>query len=262
MDVRKAPMPLAAGEGSLRALRELVEQEPPDVDTAIHPDDGMHVEGDLDHYFRAGSSALRAVRLALLAARKDVVHSILDLPSGYGRVLRQLRAAFPAATLTACELMPDAVEFCAERFGALPVVSAERPEDVELEGPFDLVWCGSLVTHLDEERWRGFLSLFASVLAPGGVLVMTTHGRFVGERIRGGVEPCGPHPAGVDEVLEGYLRRGFGYAEYPGEPNYGISLSSPAWVWSAVDDIPSLRVVSYAERGWDDHQDVLACVRE
>ncbi len=86
------------------------------------------------------------------------------MPSGHGRVLRALKAAFPGAHLTACGHRRDGVEFCARVLGATPIVSRENPAEIELEGPYDLIWCGSLLTHMDAARWPGFLDLLS--LAP------------------------------------------------------------------------------------------------
>ena len=94
---------------------------------------------------------------------------ILDLPSGHGRALRYLQAEYPEADLTACDIIRGAVEFCAETFGATPVYGKEDPADIEL-GTYDLIWCGSLVTHVDAPRWDDFLDLFENALEPGGLL--------------------------------------------------------------------------------------------
>src|SRR5262249_54873619 len=144
------------------------------------PSDGMYGRygGAEEHYAHVGRSALLAIRTAMLAAGKDGVASILDLPCGHGRVLRYLKAAFPGARLTACDIERDGVDFCAETFGAVPVYSETRPDQVRIADRFDLIWCGSLLTHLGVETWRGFLELFVSLLQPEGLLVFTTHGRL------------------------------------------------------------------------------------
>ncbi len=188
-------------------------------------------------------------------AGKEALHTILDFACGHGRVLRMLAAAFPAARLTACDLDPDGVEFCARTFGATGVVSREEPAEIELEGPFDLIWCGSLLTHVDEDRWHGFLSLWESLLAPDGVLVFTTHGRRSAENIRSSIA------AQMSAMLGDYDRTGFGYEDYPDSDNYGTSLSSPAWVCRQLERVPGLRLLMLKEEGWADHQDVVACLR-
>src|SRR5262249_53768032 len=155
---------------------------------------------------------------------------ILDLPCGHGRVLRVLHAAFPDAEITACDLDKDGVDFCAKTFGAVPVYSAENPALIPVHGPFDLIWCGSLLTHLDKPLWPAFFDFSHAQLSPGGVLVFTVHGREAVHWIRSGKFDygLGDPPA----LLKEYDQHGFGYQHYPAHTlrNYGISLSSPTWV--------------------------------
>jgi SAM-dependent methyltransferase len=241
----------------------LLDQDVPNVIEVISPDDIQYrAYPNLPYYMSVGQSALRCVRLAMLAARKESFETILDLPSGHGRVLRTFKAAFPTAQITACDLDRDAVDFCAATFGAVPVYSHEQPERIELHEVFDLVWCGSLLTHLDQSRWAGFLARFESLLAPGGILLFTTHGRFVAERLRRATHSYGLTPDAIGDVLAGYDRDGFGYADYASQAGYGISLSSPAWVTKKQQTVPNLRLLSFTEQGWNRHQDVIACVRD
>src|SRR5205085_1205813 len=82
-------------------------------------------------------------------------------PCGYGRVLRFLVRRFPDARVTACELLPDAVRFCAATFNAIPAQSAYELDTLTLGARYDLIWCGSLATHLDARRTRELLPFFA-----------------------------------------------------------------------------------------------------
>jgi SAM-dependent methyltransferase len=250
-----------------RALTAVIEPGELVVNREISPRDGMFA-GNPEHYASVGRSALRCVGLALLAAGRPDPRRILDLPCGHGRVLRVLRAAWPDAEITACDLDHDGVDYCERVFGAMAVPSVADPDAIPLEsGSFDLVWCGSLLTHVAAARWDGFLRLFARVLAPGGVLVFTTHGRFPAQRIRGAIASglgapnafYGLPSRAAAEVLRAYERDGFGYVNYPGERGYGISLSTLPWVVARIQHQPGLRVVACSERAWDDHQDVYAC---
>src|SRR4051794_26106944 len=65
------------------------------------------------HYFGVGRSALECIDISVRAAQTNVsdVKRILDLPCGHGRVLRYLKAAFPEAEITACDIMRDGVDF-------------------------------------------------------------------------------------------------------------------------------------------------------
>src|SRR2546423_3623530 len=149
------------------------------INPEISPRDEM-LCGNRDYYFLVGQYALHCVDTALQAAARDRsdVQTILDLPCGHGRVMRYLRAAFPHAEMTACDLLSDGVDFCATTFGASRLYSREKVEDIPLPpGSFDLVWVGSLFTHLSAELWSRWLLLFHKSLRPAGVLIFSSHGR-------------------------------------------------------------------------------------
>jgi SAM-dependent methyltransferase len=242
---------LARRPGLTAAERALLEG----VDPAIAPRDAMYV-GDGEHYFSVGLSALRCVESALTESGAAPPRQMLDMPCGHGRVLRFLARRFPDATAVACDLDSDAVAFCAERFGALPMRSSADLADVNLPGPFDLIWCGSLVTHLDAGANAGLLGLFRRSLAPGGLAVVTTHGELVAERLRTG-QTYQLEPSAARGAVSDYDAIGFGYADYPWSPGYGVSVSSREWIARAAAEA-GLHVAHFAEHAWDDHQDVVA----
>jgi SAM-dependent methyltransferase len=245
----------------LLRLKSLLEQAPANILPVISPNDTKYARGWEQHYASVGQSALQCVRLALLAARKLKVKKILDLPCGHGRVQRVLRAAFPEALIAACDPDPDAVDFCAKAFGAVPVHLPEQPGQLHLEDRFDLVWSGSLFTHLNQGAWPGYLEAFAVHLAPGGLLVFTVHGRESVDWLRSGKFDYSL--ADVPAILAAYDRGSFGYQAYPAHTNrdFGIAIASPAWVVDQVVKAPGLRLLNYTEKGLDNHQDVVACVR-
>ncbi len=216
--------------------------------------------GDEARYFAVGQSALHCIAASLTAAGVASPRRILDLPCGHGRVLRVLRRAFPDAALAACDLDRDGVDFCAAQFGATPVHSHADLGQVRFDAPFDLIWCGSLVTHLDAAGWLAWFRLLSRALQPGGVAVVTFHGRWAAHRMQNG-HSYGLAPAGLDAVLSGYAHGGFGSADYPGQGGYGISLSAPSWILRELAPWPQFRVVGLMERQWDEHQDVLAVQR-
>jgi SAM-dependent methyltransferase len=232
---------------------------PRDVDRTTSPLDGMYRRTP-DRYFPTGAEALRCVRLAMLEARKETCESILDFACGYGRVLRFFKAAFPQARLTACDISREAVDFCAEAFGATPVYSAEDPGRIELEGPFDAVWVGSLFTHVAEPRWIGFLDMLQSVLPVGGLLVFTVQGRNVRRELLAGEVDWPLDQDRIQRIVRGFDDQGFGYADWLDTKDYGTSLSRPSWVCGQIERRPGLRLLGYREKGWG-RQDVVSCVR-
>ena len=241
---------------SYAALRQLFDEPVVGMSERIAAGEQMF-RGRTEHYRNVGQSAWRCIASALLAAGADEPRRILDLPCGHGRVMRVLRQAFPEASLTACDLLRSGVDFCAQEFDATPQYSSENLSQLHFEEPFDLIWVGSLVTHLDAPAWHAFFRLLVRSLQPNGVAVVTFHGRWAAYLMQQG-KNYGLSPAETKTVLQGYAANGFGYADYSSSSGYGVSLSSPAWLMSGLQEWQQLRFVALAERQWDDHQDVLA----
>src|SRR5882672_2627015 len=114
-------------------LARLLHPERLAISDEIAPKDGMY-NGNLTHYMGVGYSALRCIGSNLLVAGVAEPARILDLPCGHGRVMRALRAAFPAAEITGCDLDQDGVAHCGRVFGATGVVSEEEPRSIRLPG--------------------------------------------------------------------------------------------------------------------------------
>ena len=239
------------------------------VESRISPRDGMYA-GDGEHYFRVGLSAIHCLNEALNDAQIDSIRNILDIPCGYGRVLRFLVHRFPRARITACELATEAVEFCAQTFGAEPVLSSEDLAGLSFETPFDLIWCGSLFTHLDEAGIVGLLELFRGGLSPNGLAVFTTQGERVAQRMMAGEYDYGIAKEEIPIIIEAYRQSGYGFTTYPNvreygvaqNNRYGISLTAPDWIRAQAKSVGGLREVYFRAHGWDDHQDVFGFVRQ
>jgi SAM-dependent methyltransferase len=225
----------------------------------IAPDDQMWITSQ-EAYFAIGASALKAILSGLSLAWTAQVTRILDLPCGHGRVARHFRAAFPGAEMFFCDLDREGAAFCSRAFRGTPVESRPELTEAPLPGGMDLIWVGSLFTHVDEARTARWLTYLASCLAPHGLLVATFHGLFA-EKLHE------THPmineAGWQRVLSGYRATGFGYTPYTEFDlgDYGVSLASPAKIISLATAIPDTRVVAYVERGWANNHDVLMLTR-
>lgn len=230
--------------------------------TEVSPQDTWGARNSRGGTLAAGVAALQRIRDALAATGKQRVSKLLDFPSGHGRILRVLKAAFPDAALAAGDIDRGAVDFCVHTFGASPIYSTEEPQDITIEDTYDLIWCGSLLTHTRPDRWAGFLTLFRDCLTEDGVLVLTVSGpRLRDTRI---LRRFALQEEQAEQVVHNYDRDGFGYSDYPGTPGYGISLASPGWVQEQLE-VAGLSLVSYVEAGWDapaPRQDVISCVRE
>jgi SAM-dependent methyltransferase len=236
------------------------------VSTSIYYPDGMYNE-DGAHYYKVGLSAIQCIDEALARTRLPDVRTILDLPCGSGRVLRFLSVRFPEARITACDIQRGAVDFCGARLGAETVYSSANLNELSLDKKFDLIFCGSLITHLNQAPIIDLLRFFKRHLTEGGLLVFTTHGDYVAARL-----PRQEFDYGLDEeqlppLLERFARDGFAYTGYPQGvydvvSDFGVSLTSPDWIDAQVGRVGGLRKVYFAPRGWDDHQDVFGFVAE
>ena len=227
----------------------------PGMPTELSPADTMF-EGTSERYLAVGLSALDAIEAALIDAPPPA--SILDLPCGHGRVTRILRARYPDAVITACDLDKEGVDFCARTFDAIGVVSKPEFRDLDLGREFDLIWVGSLLTHLPEISTRQFLDFALRHMGTTSRLVVTTHGASTVDRLRSDTYRLGS--AASQGLVGQYLQTGYGYRGYEGSPAYGISVTDRRW-FEALLAGSSLRLESYQARGWDRHQDVLVLRR-
>ena len=239
---------------------EIAQAYGPHLNLKIASGDDMYT-GDLAMYLRVAYVALRFINLSLAVADRPAPQRILDFPCGYGRVSRLLKLAFPAAELTAADLDRSAVDFCATEFGATPLYSAVDPSEIPLRGRFDLIFCGSLLTHLQAERWAGFLEFFQAALNPGGLLVFSTHSDLAAEWLITGYHDYGLPPASITDLLTQYQATGFGYVDYAPGQNYGISLSTAAWVATAAAKVKGWQCVAYFPKIWLGPHDVWAYLR-
>jgi SAM-dependent methyltransferase len=241
----------ALSEGERDLLRK--------ASTRIYYGDTMY---DGKHYYKVGLSAISCINEAVKLAGLTKPGSILDLPCGSGRVLRFLVHQFPEAGITACELEPGQVEFCARTFGAQAAYSSPNLSEVSLGKKFDLIWCGSLVTHLNDRSIRELLQVFQEHLSTGGLLVFTTHGDFVARRLPTREFDYMLSGEQIDRICGNYSATGYAFEDYLEAKDWGVSLTSPEWIRRQVRELGGLREVFFRERGWDNHQDVFGFVRE
>ena len=209
-------------------------------------------------YFYAGESGLNCILSALILSRLSAATSVLDLPCGHGRVSRHLRAAFPQADLAFCDIDPTGVDFCAVNFKGRAIRSVPELSDVDLGGCFDVIWVGSLFTHVDKVRTDRWLRFLSQHLNSDGILLATFHGSWAREVHLRHYPMIGEREwANIEQDC---ARVGFGYAPYP-DQDYGISLSRADAIIDMCCSIPGTKLLAYTERGWAEHHDVVAIAR-
>ncbi len=239
------------------------------VSPAIHFDDFVFwathdwFKGDLvtatDHYFDSGhTSARRLASLWNLRHHADRLEApvpgplrILDFASGYGCVTRHLGSWFPESARAASDIHPAACAFVAAEFSAQSHLSAARPEAFGLESQFDLVFALSFFSHLPEDRFGPWLARLAALVAPGGLLVFTTHGA-TSRRLQMPDLPLN--------------RRGYG-ARVQSEQldlsldDYIQAVTLPRFVLAEIGKVPGMELVGFLEGWWWLNQDCFVLQR-
>jgi SAM-dependent methyltransferase len=262
---RRASNPLSPARPIIEGMAgiEGKDRAPLEVSTVRAADDPMYQYAP-ELYLEAGESAIRWIDIALDASdagtpwrsMKGPPRRILDYACAYGRVLRWLRAAYPDAELVAADIFEEPPAFCRHELGADAAVRVpEDPSSLDLGG-YDLIWCGSLLSHTDESLWEKLLALFRRSTQRDGLTVFTTNGEtLVRFGLRTGDNPGRFTPYQLEIVLRDYDATGFGY--WPTlNPTHGDCVASPAWIAQKVFDA-GLQIVLYAEAAWL-QQDLIA----
>ena len=229
-----------------------------EINQKTHPGDVMYRTG-ANWYWSSGRSALQVISSVLAFSWITQVRRVLDLPCGHGRVTRHLRAAFPEAELYCCDIDGEGAAFCAAEFKGVAIESQPDLTRVPLPGDLDLIWVGSLFTHLDQPRTASWLAYLVEHLRPHGIIVATFHGLFLPDMVSRAPDLDG---ASLTKINKGFTTSGWGYDTYRGSADYGFSRSHPATVMRMATEIPQTRVIAFIERGWCYHQDVLALAKQ
>jgi SAM-dependent methyltransferase len=217
--------------------------------TEISPDDRMF-KGNLSRYLAVGKSAVAIVNTALSLGGLGQPRTVLDYGAGSGRVTRWLPVSFPDAEIHACDVSERSVAFVRQSIGVTAFTVPMDPNELRLPTRYDVIWVGSVVTHLPEQTTRALLKALAR---SSNLLVVTFHGRHHFKRQETGARSY-IHEDGWNAIQKGYLSTGYGYADH--ETGGGISMCTPEWM---VRHAPG-RIVLLSERGWG-RQDVMASLQ-
>lgn len=237
------------------------------VDFALDPNDSENnfdAHWKLTHYMETGADALRLCVGALITNMRPVPKVVVDLPSGSGRVTRHFKAFFPDARIIASDLYSDRWNFCVNAFGVEGLQSTENFDDLTCDEPIDLLFAGSLLTHLPEPIFRSFFRFLSRNLSETGVAVVTTQGRHAEWVQHNKYQYIEPERFAMAE--QDVLEKGFGYVDYNShwmntiwvnQENYGVALARPWFSMKTIEEDYDLRILGYVERGFDSSQDAI-----
>lgn len=229
----------------------------------ISPNDGMfYMDENVEHYISVGVSAIQNIEEALKLGNKQFedLNSVLDIPCGHGRVLRHLVKKISPGKITACEIIEDAVDFCVKEFGCKGFISSNDFNKLTFPEKYDLIWVGSLFTHLREDYFIKLFEVLINYLNKDGIMVFTAHGSYSLERLDS-------YLLSYDsiEAVKESLEKGNGFCFFPEKenPHYGVSISLNEYIEKLIKIKfkDRIKLLLYKHRGWDNHQDVYAIQR-
>jgi SAM-dependent methyltransferase len=149
------------------------------------------------------------------------LESVLDFASGYGRLTRVLTQKLPTERIWVSDIYAEAVAWQARTFGVHAFPSAPAPESVRHERTHDIVWVGSMFSHLPAPLFHAWLARLYSFVSPRGVLAFSVHD-----------ETLLPAGEAMDDTGLRYFR--FSESGSLDHDIYGMSYVTEAFVGDAV----------------------------
>jgi SAM-dependent methyltransferase len=130
-------------------------------------------------FLRIGQGCAQLVEQHVQGMGVDLAQAgrVLDFGCGCGRTLRWLLRKCPRAEFHGVDVDREAIQWCSQNLEAACFV-ATNPEP-PLPYPsrhFDVIYCFSVFTHLDENMQDQWLAELCRLINPGGVLFLTVHG--------------------------------------------------------------------------------------
>ena len=179
----------------------------------------------LRDYLADGWRTLAELALLLERAGRTLMDcaQVLEFASGHGRFTRHLVKALGAERVTVSDVVPGAVAFSSMNFGVQGFVSTSRPAELTWPARYDLVFVLSLFSHLPRATWGAWLGRLWEAVAPGGVLVFTTHGDFAARRAGVELDESGFHFVAASESTAIDVQE------------YGTAFTSPAFVQAQIE---------------------------
>lgn len=160
------------------------QRKSPNTSLEIHKNDIMFLfslhhhygnwEEALDEYFTTGHEMAQALATKANEHSQDI-QSVLDFGSGYGRVSRFFPSVFTQAKVWVSEVKQQSLDFQREQFSFNTIDHTEDPSSFNNSKKFDLIFAGSVFTHLPENRFIEWLKILISGLSDNGILIFSCH---------------------------------------------------------------------------------------
>jgi SAM-dependent methyltransferase len=171
-----------------QAYIDSVSKDPGNFVHLISPEDEMYAftrdkayqkETAAYIYYKLGKESLLSIENILLACGKSFagISSFLDFACGYGRVTRFLIQEIDPGRIWVSDIYSGAVDFQKKSFKVNGFCSETEPSKVEFPRKFEVVYAGSLFSHLPPDSFEEWLAILHGVLEDNGILIFSTHGK-------------------------------------------------------------------------------------
>jgi Methyltransferase domain len=113
-----------------------------------------------------------------LGTPMESCHQLLDFGVGWGRIARFFLRELPLENIHGLDVMEQFVQICRETFenDNFSVTNPYPPTSISDE-KFNFIVGYSVFSHLSEEACSRWMQEFHRILAPGGMIALTTRGR-------------------------------------------------------------------------------------
>jgi SAM-dependent methyltransferase len=175
----------------------------------------------------------------------EAFESILDWGVGCGRVARYATKRVPARAFSGCDVDEENVRWCREN---LPGTYHHTPMFPPLpfpEASYDLVYGISVFTHFKEALQDAWLADLRKILVPGGICLVTTHGRTT-------IEYAGLKPREYVDLKDSLARRGIVVGGQNDQLDGAVEHSS--------EYVNTFHSMDYITRRWSEHFEILGIV--
>ena len=209
----------------------------------------------IPEFFAGGAQAVQDIERALESIGRSLgtVKAFLDFGCGCGRVLLALERRAAACALTGCDVDAGSVEWCQQHLLRSRCLVTDGLPPLPFEsGSFDLIWCGSVFTHLDEDRQDRWLKELHRLLTPDGILLASVHG-----------EACW-RPRLSAGTIATLKRKGIVFARF--NTDLGVR---PSWyqvAWHTEEYVRAhwgtiFRIAGYIPTGLQGYQDIVVAAK-